>query len=386
MLIVLLGIGLGWCFVTTLLGLSRIYIYIWFSQFGIDGLLTIIFCELIGGAMDIAKVQHPITPITEEELYISSIYIKEDTELIDQYVLSSGILIAIAAVMTITFNDIPHIVWEMQGLSVLSFAVMWIWFLWKERENIVSYLISIGINVALVLAVITVFEGDINAILLYTTVHYQFVFPYIYRRRNKLNITKRQPNTPTSEYEDPSYTDALNIGVISAHLVGTNKSLLSYLLEEKNSKYGYQRLMLMNIGGNITSLLLAIYSLGSRDASANYIAMVLRDVQFNNFHNLLCILFMFLCLFYCKCLHSASATMLQCCTQHNTQTVLNVIKMISLISVATITLHHWPLYKVGLILLISFCNLQFNKKNDLKPFTSSIGLQTLPIISFCKLI
>lgn len=400
-ILLILTISIGWCFLCTFIGINRIYIYIWFATLNIEGMSAIIFCEIVGGAIDLAKLHLPLMRYEEEnEIYKGTIWLDDDLELIHLYTYIYGLIVIAALILSFFLIKISPLVWDLQYLSILYFLYIWGMYIYKEKR-LLTHLVVMVFSLFLVLTSLKFFNSG-NSILIYTTVVYQLCFPYIYRG----NTTKTKKLVPQIQIkEKKKYIIASNktndwftaggvTGLISSNFIGINKVLLLESMREDindndndEKNYHYHEYLLSKVVTSSLSLIYAIYSTGTKDASANYISLIIREYNsLNHMTIILLILWMGVCILISKQTFLYMRNFLY--KQERLYYKLNksYTQLGVLATIVSLTCLQENLLYIVLMILGNVILLRYIKKNKIRPILSGVGLEVLPFLGLFKLI
>lgn len=401
MLIILLLIGFCWNIFCLIFGINKVYLYIFLVNFGIEGIYTIIFCEMLGEGMEIARTFYPTNTYVNEEEEVAGvnknrIYIKSEEEPINLYLLTCLILSAGLLIYGLTGLKIPSIVWESQPFSIAVFITLWFLFL-KDKNNKVVYLIGMGMSIMNTLLCINLYEFNPDVILIYSFIFYELILSSSFNLKNKNKNKSKNKYNPniTIEYRDYKNKSDFDFGgnlvtfTLLSYLIGLSKSLIlkGIYSEDDNESvyYNYQRYIVLKASSICVSLFLAIYSLGSRDASANYISLITNSISINN-NIIFYSLFGIFCLLVCCLIKPAfnfSLTLLQYINIPSS--VISFFRYSSL-SLIFVFLQFDFDFRLILILFSGFITFRFIRINSLDPLVASTGISILPFLALFNFI
>lgn len=390
-LTILLGICFLWCIFCVLTGTSRIYLYIWLSTQEYIGLYGIIFCEIIGEGMEIARIFFPSFIKEDEEILEEQInYYSDKDEFINIYGQVLFFIFIGVLVLTIIGLKPANIPWELQILSLGFVLFFWGNILYKEGK-IIAYLFAMLMNIVLVLLSIKIFPNS-ESILIYSVIFYQIIFSSVYKSKHKYKAGFNPYLKKASYKERYGVLDNSSnafLGMLSGFLIGINTSVMCYFFQnEKNSidaYWGLNRLILLKTGSMGVSLILAIFSLGERDASANYMAIITNKFGTNNDIDLIYILiFCIICIIFSHFCFQFSYFLLE--KVQISPAILSKLRLFIIGIIITISNIN-PFDSIYLIFLcLSFITLRFIKGNNLKPLVASSGLSFIPFLAYFKVI
>ena len=266
-----------------------------FSPF--DLLILIVVSEVVGNQLDIYQYIQPITNIQNYEVgdEAAAFYIKRRKtryllkHLGFQFFISCffGLVISIAALLI--YGDLKTIPWNSQYISVAIYVIVWGVFIWKEN-NPGHCLIYCLFNILFSYLFITRFEHiDTNSLMM------SFGFLLF-----SLNINKGKKKPADIISKDSRNLDghlieesdgnvrfiSYFLSMISQYLVGIQSSVIIYQFKNTVSHIDYLSMLAISKGVACSlGLTYSLMQLMSKDAAANYLSLLLKDMRIDQVAN-----------------------------------------------------------------------------------------------------